>query len=189
MANQVPVVAILMIVNGVIVSLMGLFYVLMGPAMFALMSFGPRSPSQPAANTADTVMMTVMSGFYVVIGLLVLVCGMLNIVAGVRCLSYRGRTLALIALFSNLAPMFTCYCMPTSLGLMIYGLIVMFQSDVAHAFAEVARGVPPERFKHGRRYREEERDEEGEELPPERPRGGDNIQLGPDDVRRSWPEE
>lgn len=185
MANQVPVVGILMIVNGAIVSLMGLIYTAMGPAMFALMSIGPRPPNQPAANTADTTFMAVMSGFYVVVGLLVLVCGMLNIVAGVRCLNYRGRTLALVALFSNLAPMFTCYCMPTSLGLMIYGLIVMFQSDVAYAFAQVARGVPPERFKRPRRYREEELDdEEGEELPPERPRGGDNIQLGPDDIRR-----
>ncbi len=180
MANQVPVVAILMIVNGAIVSLMGLFYVIMGPAMFALMSFGPRAPNQPAANSADTAIMTVMSGFYVVIGLLVLACGILNIVAGIRCLNYRGRTLAMIALFSNLAPMFTCYCMPTSLGLMIYGLIVMFQSDVAYAFAQVARGVPPEHFKRAWRYREEEPDdEERVELPPEQPRGGDNIQLGP----------
>jgi len=152
--------------------------------MFALMSFGPRPPSQPAANTADTVMMTVVSGIYVVMGLLVLVSGMLNFVAGIRCLSYRGRANPLVALFSNLVPMLTCYCIPTSLGLMIYGLVVMFQSDVAYAFSEVARGVPPERFKRGRRYREEELDEEEEELPPKRPQDGDNIQLGPDDIHR-----
>jgi hypothetical protein len=188
MANLVPVVAILMIVNGAIVSLMGLFFIIVGPASFALNFLALQS--QPARNSADTVIMTVVYGFYVLIGLLVLVCGILNIVAGIRCLNYRGRTLALIALFSNLAPMFTCYCMPTSLGLMIYGLIVMFQSDVAYAFAEVARGVPPEHFKRGRRYREKEPDdEERVQLPPEQPRGGDNIQLGPDDIRRPWPEE
>jgi hypothetical protein len=167
MANQVPVVAILMIVNGVIVSLMGLFFAIAGPATLALQFLAP-GPGQRAPNSVDTVFMTVLSGFYVVMGLLVLVSGILNIVAGIRCLSYRGRTLALVALFSNLVPMLTCYCIPTSLGLMIYGLIVMFQSDVAYAFAEVARGVPPERFKRGRRYREEELDEEEEEeLRPE----------------------
>jgi hypothetical protein len=186
MVNQVPVVAILMIVNGVIVSVMGLIYLLMGPAMLAMFSLGP-APSRGGPNPADKAIMMAMSGFYVVIGLAVLVCAILNIVAGIRCLSYRGRTLALVALFSNLAPLFTCYCMPTSLGLMIYGLIVLFQTDVAHAFAEVARGVPPERFRHGRRYVQEDQDDE--DLPPERPQASDNIQLGRDDLRRPWPDE
>jgi hypothetical protein len=50
-------------------------------------------------------------------------------------------------LFFNILPMLTCYCLPTSLGLMIYGLIVMFQPDVAQAFALADDGMPAEEIR------------------------------------------
>jgi hypothetical protein len=186
MVRQVQVVAILMIVNGALVSLMGLLYICLGPAMFALMKLGPAGtgpggrPNPAGPSTAEA---TFLSAFYVVIGLPVLAAGILNIVAGIRSLKYRGRILALVALFSNLAPLFTCYCLPTSLGVMIYGLIVFFQSDVADAFARVADGLPPERIKYGWRD-EDEADDEFPEPPIDRRRRGDNIQRGPEDTYR-----
>jgi hypothetical protein len=190
MVKQVPVVASLMIANGAIVSLMGLYLVVMGPFLFTMMNVAP-PPGPGGPKPGDKAVLTAMSVVYLVLGLVVLTAAVLNIVAGIRSLSFRSRTLALVALFSNLAPMFTCYCIPTSLGLMIYGLIVFFQPDVARAFALVAEGVPAERFKRGWRPDEDEEEDDEplpEELPPQ-PRGSDKIQRGPDDtIRRPWPE-
>jgi hypothetical protein len=190
--NQVQVVAILMIVNGSLVSLMGLFYALMGPTMFALMRLAPPGPpGGPGPGTTET---TILSLIYPAIGLPVLTAGVLNIVAGVRSLKFRGRVFALVALFANLVPVFTCYCMPTCVGLMIYGLIVFFQSDVARAFERVAAGVPPERLKHGWHRDEEDETDEGEfeeEGTPRDPAGRPtDIQQGPNEkLRKSPPEE
>ena len=193
MVNQVQVVAILMIVNGALVSIMGLFYSLMGPTMFAITQLGP--PPGGGAGGPPPLDLRIMSAIYLVIGLPVMACGILNIVAGIRSLSLRGRTLALVALFSNLAPLFTCYCLFTSLPLMIYGLIVFFQADVAHAFAMVAQGVPASQFKGARRHPEEDDDEGWEDEGPPRdptepPPPSRNIQRGPKDTyRRPQPEE
>ena len=181
---QVKVVAILMIVNGAIVSLMGLYLVIIGPAMFTMMKVAP-PPQGPNAGGPEAMILGIMSAVYFVLGLLVLVASVLNIVAGIRSLKYRGRTFAIVALFSNIAALFTCYCFPLALGVMIYGLIVFFQSDVADAFARVAEGLPPERVKYGWRPADEPDDEWDEELPLpplDRPRRGDNVQRGPDDT-------
>lgn len=183
MVQQVQVVAILMIVNGALVSLVGLYLVCMGPFMFVMAKTAPPPPG--GGGGPDTMIMGIMATVYLILGLLVLTTSVLNIVGGIRSLKYRGRTLAMVALFSNLVPMFTCYCIPTSLGLMIYGLIVFFQSDVADAFARVADGLPPERVKYGWQRDDEPEDEMDDAFPPPptgRPRRGDNIQRGPDDT-------
>ena len=180
---QVQVVAILMIVNGALVTLMGLLYALMVPFMVNMMSFAPPGPGGAAGPS--TTQAGIIYAIYLAIGLPVAAVGVLNIVAGIRCLRLRGRILALVALFSNLVPMFTCYCLPTSLGLMIYGLIVLFQADVAFAFAEVAAGAPPERFKYARRHPDDE-DDFDDQPPPRRPspRPSDNVQSYPDEYHR-----
>jgi hypothetical protein len=81
---------------------------------------------------------------YLVLGILVLTAGVLNLIAGIRTLKFRGRTFALVALFSNVVPMLTCYCAATGLAVMIYGLIVLFNSEVAQAFELAAKGMSPE---------------------------------------------
>jgi hypothetical protein len=167
MVNQVQVVSILMIVHGALASLMGLFFAAMGPTMYALFSLEKKDP-RARHGPADEAVFTVISVVYVVLGLLILAVGVLNIVAGVRGLKFRGRVLALVALFSNVIPLITCYCSPTSLGLMIYGLIVYFNKDVVRAFELAARGVPPEeirrRFEYReRRYRDDYEDDDYED--------------------------
>lgn len=186
MVQQVKVVAILMIVNGAIISLMGVYLVIVGPAMFTMMKMAPPPQGPNAAGGPDAMILGIMSAVYVVLGLLVLTAAVLNIVGGIRSLKYRGRTFAIVALFSNILALFTCYCFPLALGMMIYGLIVFFQSDVADAFARVADGLPPERIQHGWHPADEPADDWDEKLPPsplDRPRpGGDNVQRGPDDT-------
>jgi hypothetical protein len=83
MARQVPIVAILMIVQGSLSILMGLFFAVAGPLLFALMSSnsGPQEPP-PEAKT----MFQVVSGIYLAIGVAAMTAGVLNIVGGVRAL-------------------------------------------------------------------------------------------------------
>jgi hypothetical protein len=162
MVPQVQVVAILMIVNGALSSLLGLLLAAMGPFLFAVMSMDKGAPQQPQ----DKAVLGVLSGVYLVLGLLVLVAGVLNIVAGIRCLRFRGRIFAIVALFFNVLPVFTFYCAPTSLGVLIYGIIVLFNAEVVQAFALADQGVPADeirrRFGGRRRVRRWDYEEEDE---------------------------
>jgi hypothetical protein len=101
-----------------------------------------------------------MSAIYIGWGVLIAVVGILNGIAGFRIMSLRGRALALVALFTNIVVVMTCYCGPTAIGMMIYGLIVLFQSDVARAFEAVGRGENPEDVvsRFNRRYGDERDD-------------------------------
>jgi hypothetical protein len=161
MVPQVQVVSILMIVNGSLVSLMGLLLAAVGPTMFVVVGMDQhKAPMRPDDRTA----LTIITVAYTVGGVLVLTAGVLNVIAGIRSLKFRGRALALTALFFNIIPLFTCYCLPTSLGLMIYGLIVFFNADVARAFRLAAEGVLPEEirnpaaFERYQRYDDDEDD-------------------------------
>ena len=168
MVAQVRVVAILMIIHGTLVSLMGAVYIKYGLAIcvsFWAPNAGIFAPSGQGAFDVINILFPI----YGVIGLPVLAVGILNIVAGIRCFRLRGRNLALVALFINVVPVFTCYCLPTSVGLMIYGLIVLFHSGVAYAFAEVAARAALERLKSYRRPSDED-DFEDEPLPPLAPK-------------------
>ena len=71
-----------------------------------------------------------------------LIPGVVRLIAGIRSLRFRGRGFGIASLFLGLLSFGTCYCAPTSIGVMIYGLIVYFNSDVAYAFTLGERGVP-----------------------------------------------
>jgi hypothetical protein len=90
----------------------------------------------------------------VALGAVIFSCGIVNLIAGVRIVRFRGRVFGLIALFTNVLPLITCYCAPTSIAMMVYGLIVLFQPDVARAFELVAAGASPDEAvrKFTRRY-------------------------------------
>jgi hypothetical protein len=137
MVAHVKLAGILMIVNGVLTILMGGFYAAMG----SMLVFGfPGGPAPGGAGPPPGI----FAAIYGVIGAGVIAVGLLNAVAGFRVSAFRNRVLGIVALFSNLLAMFTCYCMVTGIAVMVYGLIVMFNSDVARAFDLVARGATPE---------------------------------------------
>ena len=175
MVTQVPVIGILMIVNGCLTGLMGLLLAAMGPFLFSMSKVNGQGvpPGQEK-------MLAAMSFGYAAVGVVVLVGGILNVIGGIRVYHFRGRTFAIVALFANLASIFTCYCSASSFGLMIWGLIVLFNSDVADAFKLGEDGWPPEEIKHRARrtsHRDsrdiDDRDEEPDEprpAPPPMPR-------------------
>src|SRR4051794_18271154 len=115
MYRQINTVAILMIVHGSIESLLGVLLALMGPMMFGLMKMSPSGRGGPKEE--EVVLMTVVYG---VLGVLVLAAGILKIVAGIKNLKYKSRTLGFVALGSAIVSMFTCYCMPTAIALAVY---------------------------------------------------------------------
>ena len=51
------------------------------------------------------------------------------------------------ALISSVASMFTGYCAPTAIALLIYGLIIYLNDDVRRAFEMGEQGYPPEHIK------------------------------------------
>jgi hypothetical protein len=137
MVGQVKVVGILMIVNGVLLILMGGFYAAMG-SMFA---FGlPGGPPPGGGGPPPGLFLAI----YGVIGGSVICSGLLNAVAGYRVMTFRNRVFGIIALFSNILGLLTCYCALTAIGMMVYGLIVLFHSDVVRAFDAVSRGATSE---------------------------------------------
>lgn len=144
MVNQVPVVAILMIIQGVLESLTGLVLAAMGPLMFSVLS---NVQPQPGVQPPPKEMAGVLSGVYLVMGIGILALGVLRIVAGVRNLKYRGRILGIVAMSAGLLTSFTCWCLPTSLGILIYGLIVYLNSDVVRAFEMGDRGLSADQIR------------------------------------------
>jgi hypothetical protein len=141
MVAQVRVVSILMIIYGGLLALAGVAIALFWPFMFAMVAMDKRGMRQNDQTT-----FTVMTIIFGVIGLLILAVGVLHVVAGIRCLKFRGRVLALVALFCNLVALPTGYCSIFALGMAIYGLVVMFDADVIRGFELGEQGVEPEQI-------------------------------------------
>jgi hypothetical protein len=142
MVGQVTVVAILMIVQGGLVCLVGLLLLIMGPAMFAL------SGTSEFQSESDRMGATIAGAVYMVLGGVILLVGGINVLAGIKNLKYRGRTLGIVAMSIGIIAVFTCYCSVTAIGLLIYGLIVYLNEDVRRAFQMGEQGASPDQIKN-----------------------------------------
>jgi hypothetical protein len=138
MVSHVRTVAILMIVNGSLQLLLGVMFV--GMVVFmAIVTLRDKAEDPPPAERLSLAVMVV---FYVGLGLVLLLAGVLNIRAGRRARAFRNRRFVLVALFGNAAVAPTFYCAPTSLGLLIYGVLVFYNAEVVRAFELGDQGVP-----------------------------------------------
>lgn len=138
MVRHVPIVAILMIVQGALETLMGLGLVGMGAIFPTIMEMDQQAapPGGPPPEAMSWILLAVYGGM----GLITLVAAILHIVAGVRNYKFRGRVLGLVALGGGMVTMITCYCAPTAVALGVYGLITYLNPEVNHAFAMGASG-------------------------------------------------
>ncbi len=129
---------------GILLGIAGLMF----PAMFTWMNeMGKQQPPPPGGGPAPDFpqeMAWLLFAIYLGMGVLTLLVGVIRIIAGARNLRYRGRTFGIVALFLGVVPFFNCYCAPTSLGLMIYGLIVYLSHESAQAFELREQGKTPE---------------------------------------------
>ncbi len=133
--NQVPVIGILMIVQGVLELLLGLFMFGMAgffPVIMAMdRGMGPgQGPGAPPV--------WIISIVYVVFGLAISIPGILRIYAGYNVYRFRRRILAIVANCLGFVSLITCYCAPTAIALGVYSLIVLLQPSVVYAFAQNA---------------------------------------------------
>lgn len=76
--------------------------------------------------------------------LVVFALGALKVFAGTRNLQYRNRGLGVIALFTGLLSLLPCFCLPSALAIMVYGLVVYQHRNVKRAFAarQAETGIP-----------------------------------------------
>ena len=126
MVGHVPVIAILMMVQGGLELAAGLLFVAMGFIIPNAMKGEMHGPGAPP----EWFFLALYGGM----GLGGLFGGFLHIMAGIRNFKYRGRTLGLVALIGGMLSCSTCYCAPTTIALGVYGLVAYLNPPVVHAF-------------------------------------------------------
>lgn len=153
-ASHVPIVAILMMVQGGLEVLFAGYVMAMG--VFMAVFVGSAAAGQPPSVQGPPPEMVgwVMGGIYLVFGAGLMAGAILKLFAGYRNYRFRGRTLGMVAMFSGLVTVFGCFCFPTALALLIYGLIVYLDQQTVYAFQLGDQGQTPEQIKsHLERYR------------------------------------
>lgn len=137
MVGQVKVVGILMLVHGITVILFGGFRVALDAMTLGM---APPPPAAGGGGFDPRLFAIIAIGWGVTISIL----GVLNAVAGFRVMYFRNRVFGIVSLFTNIIVLATCCCSLTAMGIMIYGLIILFQPEVSRAFEMVARGATPD---------------------------------------------
>lgn len=138
--KQVPILAIMTIVQGVLLLLMAAGCIAYGCFIFFMPTMMPpeeQARMQAQAGAVFEIMGWVMIG----LGVFILVISILHFIAGYRALIYRGRIFMIVTWFLGLTVSITMYCAPTCIGLAIWGMIVFFNPAVAEAFRMVEGGV------------------------------------------------
>lgn len=128
--SQVPIFAIVMMVHGALMVGVGLIMLISGVVLGV--EFLRTSDE---ALPGDPVMSGFVFGMFGIIALTHVVPGLLQLRAGYRLRSFRSRTLGLVALSAGVATVFGCYCAPTSIALLIWGVVVLANRDVIARFA------------------------------------------------------
>ena len=134
--NHVTALSILTIVQGSLITLYGIGLGVLAFVMPVFIQAQGGIPVAPIPVAPFPVGFEwMMLAVYGSMGLISLVIGVLGIWAGIRMMRFRGRTFGIVALSSGLLSIAGCYCLPTAIGLFVYGLIVLLNEPVKRAFA------------------------------------------------------
>jgi hypothetical protein len=142
MVHQVRIVAVLNAVQGGLELLMGMLTAGMG-VFFQIMLQIEKSanPGQPrAASDPPEAFYWLMAAMYGALGLAVLTGGILRLAACVQNFRFQGRTLGFVSIIGGMASVLSCYCAPTAIAILVYGLIVLLNPAVTMAFAMRKQG-------------------------------------------------
>jgi hypothetical protein len=146
MVGQVPIVAVLLMVQGGLEVVMGFYYMVMAAFIPFIMQQQQKEHPLPQGQNPPPGLSWIMLALFGALGLIVFIAAGLKLYAGWQNFHYRHRVLGIVALASAFASLFTCYCMPTALLLAIYGLIVYLNQDVAQAFTLGQQGYTSEQI-------------------------------------------
>jgi hypothetical protein len=143
--GHVRIFSILNAVQGLLEMVMGLGLSAMGvllPALSRMKEFREAQANQANDEMPSEQFFWVFGGIYLAIGVVALASGILRIVAGVQNYRFKSRVLGLISILVGVVPIFTCYCAPSAIGMLVYGLIIHLDPAVVAAFKMVAEGKP-----------------------------------------------
>lgn len=135
MVNQVTIVGILQIVMGCMELFLGALLV------FYAFLFSFVMPNQPGAQAPPPQVMFWVSVGLAIVAAVVLFLATLRIIAGIYSFWFRGRIIMFISLIAGFLTSLTFYCAPFSVGLGIYGLIVMMHPGVRKAYEMAKQGM------------------------------------------------
>lgn len=137
LVRHVRVVATLVLIQGILELLAGLFLVFATCGILMMPRHWPDDSPQPDG-------FWMVSIIYGALALIVLTAACLHITAGWQNRRFRGRTLGIIAMVGGMATLFTCYCLPTAVAVGVYGLIVLLNHEVTEAFYMGEAGHSPQ---------------------------------------------
>jgi hypothetical protein len=142
LVSQVPILGVLMIVQGVFISIAGT--AIIGYAVL-MPRFLQQMQQQQAGQGGNVAPMPPNMGLWFgvvggLLGLLMFLIGVLTIFAGVRTMKFRGRMFSIVMFCTGLLTIMTCYCLPTQIALTVYGMIVLLNSPVRDAFQLAEQG-------------------------------------------------
>lgn len=132
---QVRVVSILLIIHGGLCLLMGLFLAGMAAFMPTVLAAQANQGRPPQAGPTVVQLQWIMMATYGGMSASALIPGLLQLLAGLANLQLKKRTLGIVALATGMLAVFSCYCLPSSLGLAVYGLVIYLNSSAQQAFA------------------------------------------------------
>ena len=142
LVQQVRIIAILNAIQGGLEILMGLIQGSMAFVFPAIMMMDPNLQDDPEAP--PDAFFWGLGIAYAIIGLALLIGGGLRILATFRNWNFRGRMLGIVSMGVGMVSMLTCYCAPTGIGLLVWGLIAYLNPSVIQAFEMGEDGEHPE---------------------------------------------
>jgi hypothetical protein len=133
---QQRVVAILLLINGSLLLVMGVVLVFVAIFVPAMIEADMRRGNQAQPANFSIILKTT----YGVMSACGLIAGGLQVYAGFRNLWLKNYTLGIVALSTGVLSFGTCYCVPTSLVLLVYGLIIYLHPTTKFAFEAAKQG-------------------------------------------------
>jgi len=112
---------------------------LLAAVMMAFMAFVQGS-AEIQEQLADNPVAEIMPAFAGVLAAAMFAVGGMRIAAGIMNWQFRGYALSLVAAGGGMISVFTCYCIPTALTVLILTLVALLNGQVREAFDRRARG-------------------------------------------------
>jgi len=140
MVAHIPVLATFILCQGGLCVLLGLGCVVMAAIMGSMMVVAPPPPGGAPDGMTPESMGVMMFSIYAGVGAVVGLPGLFMVWSGVQLLRFKGRVLAIISMCVGLVSGLLCYCLPTGIVLLIYGIIVLMNEEVRVAFELRAEG-------------------------------------------------
>ena len=138
---QIRVIAVLLIVHGALLLLTGGVLIAVSIVMPGMIAAQQQKMQQPPNGPSPAQMQTILFATYISMGIAGFIPGIIQIVAGILNFGLKGRVLGIVALVMGSISIGTCYCGPTSIALLVYGLIIYLNNSSVQAFALAKQGL------------------------------------------------